>query len=302
MVQTSSRDDLDSVSHWFFAVGGLQTAQARLPLNKAIELRRLGSYPQATELALGLRDLTTAGFMAHYGETVIQHELVFDAGLFGDYEEVVRTAGLVVAAIRIRTEADVICPAVCERSWADLKGTAVGDRYQAYRVEPINLDHALGTSYAVTLEDMEWTARALAPLWELTVVKKEDDERFATAIEALCSYLYAGSYRMMAAQLWAGVEALFDVQMEVKYRIATLSACLLEPPGTKRRDKYERVKKLDDERSKAVHGRRVTDEKLRTHVAEVRTLLAQLLARLIARGKVPTKDDFDDLVFLPEKA
>lgn len=299
-MQINNRDNLDSVSRWYFAVGGLQTKQARLPINKAIELRRLASFPQPTELALALRDLTTAGFMAHYGETGIQHELVFDATMFTDYEEVFQTAGLLMAALRIRTEADVICPAVCERSWADLKTTPAGARYQAYRVEQIKLDHPLETTYVITPEDLEWAARALAPLWDLAVAKKEDDERFATAIEALSSYLHAGNYRMMAAQLWAGVEALFDVQMEVKYRVATLSACLLDPPGTKRREKYKRVKKLYDERSIAVHGRRVTEEKLRAHVAEVRSLLAQLLARLIVRGKVPTKEDFDDLVFLPE--
>lgn len=301
-MQTLSPDDLNSVSSWFFAVGGLQTKQARLPINKAIELRRLASYPQPTELADRLHDLATAGFMAHYGEAGIQHELVFDASLFADYEEVVQTAGLVMAALRIRTEADVICPAVCERSWANLKATPGSPRWQAYRVEQIKLDHPMETVYAITVEDLEWAARALAPLWELAVVKKEDDERFATAVEALCSYLHAGNYRMMAAQLWAGVEAIFDVQMEVKYRIATLSACLLEPPGTTRREKYKKVKKLYDERSQVVHGKRVAEAKLRTHVAEVRSLLAQLLARLIALGKVPTKDDFDDLVFLPAKS
>ena len=300
-MQPDAPDDVDSVPRWFFAVGGLQTTKARIPINKAIELRRLAGFPQPTELALSLRDLTTAGFMAHYGETGIQHELVFDASLFADYEEVVKTAGLVMAALRIRTEADVICPAMCERSWADLKPTPGGEHCLAYRVEQIKLDHALGTAYVVIPEDLEWVARALAPLWELAVVKKEEDERFAIAVEALCSYLHAGNYRMMAAQLWAGVEAIFDVQMEVKYRIATLSACLLEPPGTKRRERYKRVKKLYDQRSEAVHGKRVSEDKLRSHVAEVRSLLAQLLARLIARGQVPSKDDFEDLMFLPDK-
>jgi hypothetical protein len=300
-VQPPTSDDLDPIARWHFAVGGVRTKQARLPVNKAIELRSLTNYPQPTELVLCLRDLVTAGFMAHYGESGIQHELVVDAAEFTDYEEVVKTAGLVMAGLRIRTEADIICPAVCERSWADLKPTADSEPCRAYRVEQIKLDHPLETAYTVTPEDLEWVARSLAPLWELAVVKKEEDERFATAVEALCSYLHAGNYRMMAAQLWAGIEAIFDVQLEVKYRIATLAACLLEPQGARRRERYERVKKLYDERSRAVHGKRVSEDKFRAHVAEVRSLLAQILARLIARGKVPTKDDFDDLVFLPDR-
>src|SRR3954447_21205194 len=112
-----SADDLDSVPRWYFAVCGLQTLQSRIPINKAIELRRLKGFPRPEELASRLRCLTTAGLMAHYGESQVQHELVFDATRFDGYEDVVQTAGLVVAAMRIRTTADVFSPAVCERSW-----------------------------------------------------------------------------------------------------------------------------------------------------------------------------------------
>ena len=80
--------------------------------------------------------------MAHYGEAVIQHELVFDAGTFADYEEVVQTAGLLVAALRIRTAADVICPAVCERSWGDLRALG-GERYIASELTSLPADRAV---------------------------------------------------------------------------------------------------------------------------------------------------------------
>lgn len=293
-------DDLEQIEKWHFAVGGLQTSQARLPINKAIELRRLASFPQPAELASSLRDLTTAGFMSHYGEAVIRHELVFDASMFEDYEAVIKTAGLVIAALRIRTEGDIICPAVCERSWQNF-GKPTGELLRAYCIEQVMLGHRLDKAYAIVPDDLDWVARALSSLWQMTVEQKEEDERFSIAVEALCSYLHAGNYRMMATQLWGGIDAIFDVQMEVKYRIATLAARLLEPHGPRCRDRFNQIKSLYDDRSKAVHGRRFKENKLRTHVAEVRSLLAQLLARLIAIGKVPTKEEFDDLVFLPEK-
>jgi hypothetical protein len=273
-----------------------------MPINKAIEIRRLKSYPHPEALAATIRDLETAGFMAHYGEIGIQHELIFESDSFTDYEEMFQTAGLVMAALRVKSEADIICPAVCERSWSDLLLIEPPDRCHAYRVEQIKLDHKLEKAYSLTEEDLDWVARALAPLWQLSVEKKEEDERFATAVEALSTYLHAGNYRMMAAQLWAGVEAIFDVQLEVKYRIATLAACLLERPGPSRRERYRVVKKLYDDRSQAVHGRKFAEDKLRMHVAQVRTLLAQLIARLIDRGSVPSAEDFEDLVFLPEKS
>jgi hypothetical protein len=119
-------------------------------------------------------------------------------------------------------------------------------------------------------------------------------------VEALCTYLHAGNYRMMAAQLWVGIESLFDVHHEVSYRISALIARLLERRGPQCRELFKQVKELYDERSKVVHGRKVGDEVLREHVAKARSLLARLLSRLIELGRLPSKDEHDDLMFLPD--
>jgi hypothetical protein len=102
-VGPATADDLDTVSHWYFAVGGLQTQQARIKVNRAIGLSRLENFPLAEELVLSLRDLATAGCMAHYGEDLVQHEFVFDVGYFEGYEQVFQTAGLLMGTLRIRT-------------------------------------------------------------------------------------------------------------------------------------------------------------------------------------------------------
>lgn len=289
-------DDLNSISHWYFAVGGLQTQQARIDINRAITLRRLESYPRAEQLVASLRDLPTAGCMAHYGEQLVQHELRFDASHFDSFEQVLQTGGLLMGALRIRTGADVFCPAVCERSWASLAGMT-GNHCRANRVEQVMRTHQFGASSLVTTEDLEWVGRTLGPLTLLM-----EDDRFATAVEALCSYLHAGNYRMMAAQLWAGVEAIFDVQHEVSYRISVLAALLLEKRGASCRELFKQLRKLYGERSKAVHGSKLDEQKLQQHVAEVRTLLARLLARLIERGQMPAPSDFEDLIVMPEPA
>jgi hypothetical protein len=292
-VQPGDPDDLDAITHWYFAVGGLQTQQARLPVNRAISLRRLESFPGADDLVLSLRDLTTAGCVAHYGEDLLQHEFVFDATFFEDYEQVFQTAGLLMGAVRIRTGADVFCPAVCERSWASLGGVT-GNVCRANRVEQVMRTHAFGSACLVTPEDLEWVGHTLGPMASLM-----RDDRFATAVEGLCSYLHAGNYRMMAAQLWAGVEAIFDVQYEVSYRIAVLAALLLEERGPRCRELFKQLRKLYGERSKAIHGSKVDEGKLIRHVAEVRALLARLLARIIERGNLPAGKDFEDLIVMP---
>ena len=44
----------------------------------------------------------------------------------------------------------------------------------------------------------------------------------------------------------------------------------------------------------------MSEDGLREHIAEVRTILARLLTAAIIRGGIPSADDFDDLLFLPD--
>jgi hypothetical protein len=287
-------DDLNSVTRWYFAVGGLQTQTDVLELSKAIRLERLRTFPTQAELAFSLDTPLVAGIMQHYGEAVIQHELIIEAEHVDDPQLIPMTAGAILAALRIRTGAEIICPAVCDTSWAKLRGL-MGNSCRAYRVEPAMYSHEFTSPISVTPDDLDWTRSNLGKLVELN-----DDHRFETALDALCSYLHAANYRMMAAQLWAGVEAIFDVTYEISFRLPLLAALLLEKRGPKCRELKKQVKKLYTERSKAVHGGEISDEVLKQHVASVRSLLARLLAKIIQNGSLPSSDEFDDLTVLAD--
>jgi hypothetical protein len=290
-VQPIAPDDLDSVSHWYFAVVGLQTQQEVFELGRAVHLQRLRSFPTDVELALSLNSLSVAGTMAHYGDVRVQHELIIDAEYIDDARWIPATAAAILAGLRIRTGAEVLCPAVCDRSWAALSGVT-GNRCKAYRVEQALLTHAFGDSALVTREDLDWVRDNLARLTELT-----DDERFRTGVEALCSYLHAANYRMMAAQLWAGLEALFGIRFEIGYRLAVQIALLLEPRGPACRALYEQMRKLYKDRSDAIHGNKMDEARLARHVAEARGILARVLRRILERGKVPSDNDFEEVIF-----
>lgn len=286
-------EELDSVTHWYFAVGGLQTNTASLELGPAIRLQRLKTFPTRTELTSHLNSPLVAGLMQHYGEDVIQHELVINAEETDDPRFIPRTASMILAGLRIRTGAEILCPAVCDRSWADLRD-ASPNSCKAFRVEPAMYAHDFEEATAITEDDMTWVRDHLATLHELT-----DEERFNTALEALCTHLHAANYRMMAAQLWAGVEAIFRVQHEISYRLPLLAALLLEERGPGCRDLRGRIKKLYNERSKAVHGGKISEEKLRKHVAETRALLARLLCSIIMRGEMPSDTELEALTVMP---
>lgn len=287
-------DDLDSVTRWYFAVGGLQTQTDVLELSRAIRLERLKVFPTQAELAFSLDSPLVAGIMQHYGETVIQHELIIEAEHVDDPQLIPMTAGAILAALRIRTGAEIICPAVCDTSWAMLRGL-MGNSCKAYRVEPAMYSHEFTAPISVTIDDLDWMRSNLGKLVELN-----SDHRFETALDALCSYLHAANYRMMAAQLWAGVEAIFDVTYEISFRLPLLAALLLEKRGAKCRELKTHVKKLYTERSKAVHGGEISETILKEHVASVRSLLARLLGKIIQNGNLPTSEDFDDLTVMAD--
>jgi len=292
MVRTISPDDLDSASLWHFAIGGLETHQEVLELGGPFRLRRLKQFPTHEQLALSLTSLPVAGAIALCGEKTIQHELVIDAARFEENtERIFPTAEAILAGLRIRTGSEIICPAVCELSWAALQ-TNPPNKCRAFHFERGLAHEAVAEPKLLLVDDLDWIRNNLA-----TVIRLTDDERFQTAVEALCTYMLAASDRMKVAQLWAGVDAIFDVQHELQYRLSALTARLLAEPGPSCRGIYKEMKKLYGERSKIIHGQKVSAEKIRAHIGAVRSRLAEILTRLIELGKVPSNDEFEEMLF-----
>jgi hypothetical protein len=293
-------DDLEDIGQWHFAVGGLDTQHETLALGGPITLRRLRSFPTHEQLALSLTSLPVAGVIALYGDKIIRHELVIDAARFEDrIEEIFPTAEVILAGLRIRTGAEIVCPAVCGRSWAALR-TNPPNRCRAYHVERGH-SHISWEPKLVLADDLDWVRENSKPMLDLC----RKHENFQTAVEALCTYMLASNDRMKVAQLWAGVEAIFEIQYELRYRLATLSAKLIGSSPVQSREVYADMKTLYGERSRIIHGqpfdkrksKDVNEAMVREHITRIRNRLAQLITKLIALGKVPTEDEFEELLF-----
>jgi hypothetical protein len=102
---------------------------------------------------------------------------------------------------------------------------------------------------------------------------------------------------MMAAHVWAGIEALVEVQAELRFRLSAYIAAVLEPPGPRRRDLFKRIQKLYDFRSKVVHGASVEEAAIRSHTIEARKLLARVMRTCVERGSLLSNDDFEQALF-----
>ena len=284
----------DDVSKWYFAVAGLETAVDSLELGTGITMARLKDLPTRTELTGHLKNSLVAGVMQHYvDESTIEHELIIDSESVDDPAPIYEQADRILAGLRIRTEAEILCPAVCDRSWSDLR-LADPNSCLANLMERAMYSHPLDSRTSIIIDDLDWINDNLETLANL-----KEDPRFMTALDALSTYMHAANYRMMAAQLWAGIESIFAVKFEVSYSMSLWAALLLETRGRACGERRAYIKKLYGDRSRAVHGEAIDNDHLKKHVAEARGLLAQLLAKIIERGEMLTQDDFHDLTTMP---
>ncbi|TWU21742.1 hypothetical protein Pla52o_39290 [Novipirellula galeiformis] len=142
-------------------------------------------------------------------------------------------------------------------------------------------------------EDAQWIRDRFESFNRLA----SESESFRFALESCIDWRYAKDPRSAVARLWSGIEAVLGISSELVYRISLLSASLLTPRGEDRKQKFHEVKKLYGLRSKAVHGEKLTDEKLGQAVDHSFLLLVDLLLLSIERGHALSGDDFDEAVF-----
>lgn len=285
----ASPEILNSVSSWHFAIGGLQTDTETIELSRVIRLQRLTSFPSQDDLSTKLNSPFVAGIVGHYGEERLTHQLVVESAS-SNFEFICDSVRAILAGLRVRTQSELFSPVVCSHRWDDLPDSSC----VAARFEPHVYSLDLGEPTLIDQSDLDWVKRNLGKVLELN-----KQTRFNIALDALCSYLHTERDRMKAAQLWVGIEAIFEVQFEISYRLPLLAALMLQPRGEDCKLLRNRIKKLYSQRSKAIHGQEFKDAK--QHVTDVRQLLASLLSKIIEGGHLPSKKDFDDLVLMPEE-
>lgn len=282
-----SDDYWEQCSKWHFAIAGVKTIGDTLDVAPGVVLRRLHKFPTRKIMSDSLDNDLVVGLMQHYANNhAIEHELVVDTELLDDPIPVRELATNVIAGIRIRTEAESFCPAACESSWMELDSVAKKPCKSAL-MENAMYSHLPDSPKAITDDDLDWLNRHLSAISDLNL-----DDRFAIAFRALSTYMHAADYRMMASQIWGGIESLIKARDHVSYSLSLWAALYLKPRGPSCGAEQLRIRKLYDKRSNVVHGRAIPEDELKSHVESARQLLGQLLAKVIEAGKLPSDDDF----------
>lgn len=216
------------------------------------------------------------------------HELALHVGESESPQSIMNLGWWIISALRCHTLTDILVPAVASKSWDVLPAVEAGT-CKIQLIEDVPAARRISPSTEIPLEDLEWVYANLLR-WSGLV----EQPAFRLAIDSLTTHHQHANLRMSAAALWAGFEALFGINSELRFRLALMVAAYLEERGPARLATYHRIKKLYDYRSKAVHGGVTSDKKLIEHIIEVRTLLSRMVCCITEVGVMPTIDKYEE--------
>lgn len=147
----------------------------------------------------------------------------------------------------------------------------------------------LSKPYSLTGDDVEWIRKHYSTAHNLM-----DKDAYRDAVHAMSSYKWHSMPRVQLAIIWSGIEALFNVNNEISFRISLYIANFLageNKAGAK--DLFSKARKLYASRSSAVHGGKIKGD-LRELVSDSAVLLNRIIRKCAELGELP---DTDNLIF-----
>jgi hypothetical protein len=185
--------------------------------------------------------------------------------------------------------------AISGTSWSQLPGLAGKKHLDAPFSDATLLEdyrlHFRGSSSTdeleVTSEKALWVRGKFNSFNELA----HKSPAFRYALEASFDWRYSHDVRASIARIWGGIEALFEINAELTYRLSISAASLLTPRGAQRVARYSEIKRMYAQRSKAVHGAQLDDRSLSATLDQSFVLLRDLLVYAADRGRVFDETD-----------
>ncbi len=303
--------------NFYVLVAGLQVEGDSFQLADGVALRRLQDPFTVFDLAAtgvaGFKEW--AALTAFVPRCTCEIESAADSSLTPGYDTLNR-AWLVAALISLRGFGGHLCVAHASYSWrliaghqertrdifeAQLReeGPEAAVRRSRRELPPLEaglLDHSIRTlverdrrTGTFSAEDAAWVRGHFGAFNSLAA----GSNAFRFALEAAVDWRIQRDQRAAIARLWAGIEAIFGIKAELVFRLSLLAASLLEDRGAEREKRYRAVKRLYDQRSKAVHGSELLPEALSDTMNESYALLRSLLLMIIDRGSALTEGDLD---------
>ncbi len=282
--------DESSNNGWFFAICGLPEGLENIN-DDLVKFRVVKSPPLLTELASALENKNVLERVAFYSNSAN-----YELQIITEEEKPQLATSIaynIIAMIRIKSGVEFLVPIASNYSWSIIPGVP-DSSVKIIMLEDYPKAKIFSKDKTISQDDMKWVIDHYYDL----IMFSSDNPQLSIAIDSLSTFNQQESPRMCIATLWSGIEAIFGIQSELRFRLAAEIAAYLEPRGVERVSLHKRVKQLYDFRSKAVHGSKIVDSSIADHIAEVQTLLRRILVKCIDEQHIPTKIEFEERIHL----
>lgn len=194
-----------------------------------------------------------------------------------------------VALLRLKASSVLRVPVVSDQAFAE-----VPTNESEPSLWPIETNRCLVFAQEFDQDLQEKDLRWVKDNWS-GGSKLMSDSDFNTAMQAFdqCANTWYPALALM--MLWGALERLFSpARYELRFRVSATIAAYLLPPGTERQQKYNRIKKLYDARSKVAHG---SDNNDPATLSETYTLMRTVLIKMIEERHVPKRAELEAALF-----
>jgi hypothetical protein len=197
----------------------------------------------------------------------------------------------IVALLRLRTGSRLRASVLSNYPLTKDAACSKDLHIQPLEVAPYQLMLDPEAKAQISVRDLEWTRDN----WLSSLGLLEDSPKFSILVESLNQAAFNHRTQLALLMLWTGLEEVFSPsKTELRYRISSLIASYLEPPGQSRLTRQKAVAKLYDSRSDAAHGRgNTTVEPL----WETYYLAREAVLKIIEEKHAPSATELEERMF-----
>lgn len=206
--------------------------------------------------------------------------------------DILNRAWLLNTLLVLRKKTNINSIALLNQSWNDLKNVNnVKANLCDYHIKMLRIG-AL-SELKVESVDIKW----IKDYYENANTLAFENEKFRYSLEVINSWRYCVDVKSAIAILWAAIESIVDVSIEISYRLSLSIASLLCERGDERIKKFKDIKKLYGLRSKVIHGSNLKESEIDKSLVESFKLLSELVMYMIENNKMIKSSDFENAIF-----
>jgi hypothetical protein len=197
----------------------------------------------------------------------------------------------IVLLLRLRTGPVLRAPVLSNHPFSKDAASYDDLHMQLLEVDPHQLMLDPEAKSRICLRDLEWTRDN----WLPSLALLDDSPQFGILAESLDQAAYNARPQLALLMLWTGLEEMFSPsRSELRYRISSLIATHLEPPGPARLSRQREIAKLYDSRSAAAHGR---GDAAPQPLWETHLLAREIVLKMIDERHVPSVAELEARMF-----